>query len=332
VRVTLDAGAGHHITNPWWVATRPYGSRVKKLSFNLLELEQNCWTLDMTQHSNTKKRGKKGSKKTSTSQQKDMPSEAGTHRSQAQSESSAGDVQPAAKRNKSAVTVDDVPDEDSADKDEDGELSKASLLLNKVRPHLGITERLSEKWTSCIYAFFELIPNISYVEGRRYHAFQCAAKSCNFKSRRFLDTTDANSTGNMCRHVRKCWGEEPLNAVEAAENIGKARDMVVNALNETGSISAAFERQGKGVVTYSNRQHTRAETRVELVRWVSKSLRPFSIVKDESFHCLMKTGRPGYYIPSPKTVSRDVKQVFAKTRVRIAKLLRVSTWNDQTNS
>jgi hypothetical protein len=136
----------------------------------------------------------------------------------------------------------------------------------------------------------------------------------------------------MRRHVRKCWGEEPLNAAEAVENIGKVRDMVVNALDETGSISAAFERQGKGVVTYSNRQHTRAKTRVELVRWVSKSLRPFSIVKDESFHCLMKTRWPGYYIPSPKTVSRDVKQVFAKMCIRIAKLLRVSTWNDQTNS
>jgi hypothetical protein len=136
----------------------------------------------------------------------------------------------------------------------------------------------------------------------------------------------------MHRHVRKCWGEESLMAVEAAENIGQARDMVVRALNETGSISAAFERKGKGKVTYSNRQHTRAETRVELVRWVSKSLRPFSIVKDEGFHCLMKTGRPGYYLPSPKTVSRDVKEVFAKTRIRIAKLLRVSTRNNQMNS
>jgi hypothetical protein len=136
----------------------------------------------------------------------------------------------------------------------------------------------------------------------------------------------------MRRHVRRCWGDEALKAAEATENIGMARDMVVKALNETGSISAAFERKGKGVVTYSNRQHTRAETRVELVRWVSKSLRPFSIVNDESFHCLMKTGRPGYYIPSPKTVSRDVKEVFAKTRVRIAKLLRVSTWNNHSNN
>lgn len=131
----------------------------------------------------------------------------------------------------------------------------------------------------------------------------------------------------MRRHVIKCWGDEALKAATAVEDINKAREVVVNALNETGTISAAFERKGKGKVTYSNRQHTRAETRVELVRWVSKSLRPFDIVNDESFQCLMKTGRPGYYLPSPKTISRDVKTVFARTRIRIAKLLRVSAWH-----
>ena len=62
---------------------------------------------------------------------------------------------------------------------------------------------------------------------------------------------------------------------------------------------------------------------MEIVRWVSESLRPFQIVSDQGFQCLMKTGRPGYYLPSPSTVSRDVKVVFAKARNRIAKLLRV---------
>jgi hypothetical protein len=38
----------------------------------------------------------------------------------------------------------------------------------------------------------------------------------------------------------------------------------------------------------------------------------------------MKTGRPGYIIPSPSTVSRDVRMVFARTRQRIARVLQVS--------
>ena len=35
----------------------------------------------------------------------------------------------------------------------------------------------------------------------------------------------------------------------------------------------------------------------------------------------MKTGRPEYYIPSPTTVSRDVKKVFVNVRKRLAKML-----------
>jgi hypothetical protein len=63
--------------------------------------------------------------------------------------------------------------------------------------------------------------------------------------------------------------------------------------------------------------------RAEIVRWVVENNRPFTIVNDRGFQSLMKTGRPGYYLPSPSTVSRDVRQVFAHTRVRVAKMLQV---------
>ena len=59
----------------------------------------------------------------------------------------------------------------------------------------------------------------------------------------------------------------------------------------------------------------------EIVRWVSESIRPFEIVQDRGFQALMKTGRPEYYIPSSRTVSRDVKQVFVRACKRIAKML-----------
>ena len=87
-------------------------------------------------------------------------------------------------------------------------------------------------------------------------------------------------------------------------------------------ITVSFARK-KGTVTYSHRPHTRTETRTEIAHWVAESLRPFKIVRDRGFQCLMKTGRPGYYIPSPSTVGRDVKAVFARTRTRIAKMLQV---------
>ena len=65
--------------------------------------------------------------------------------------------------------------------------------------------------------------------------------------------------------------------------------------------------------------------RAEIVKWVSKSMRPFSIVEDDGFKVLMKTGRPEYYIPSPRTVARDVNHVFKATRKKISLMLRVST-------
>jgi uncharacterized DUF497 family protein len=61
--------------------------------------------------------------------------------------------------------------------------------------------------------------------------------------------------------VKNCWSDEALKATEAAENVEEARETVVKSLNNNGSITAVFERTGKGKVTYSNRQHTRTETR-----------------------------------------------------------------------
>jgi hypothetical protein len=49
---------------------------------------------------------------------------------------------------------------------------------------------------------------------------------------------------------------------------------------------------------------------MEIVQWVAESMHPFKIVEDRGFQCLMKTGRPDYYIPSAQTVSCDVKKIF----------------------
>jgi hypothetical protein len=70
---------------------------------------------------------------------------------------------------------------------------------------------------------------------------------------------------------------------------------------------------GKSKVTFSHQQHTKTESRAEIVRWVAKSKRPFDIVSDHGFQSLMKTGRSKYYIPSPTTVSCNIRRVFANT-------------------
>ncbi|KAG1839441.1 hypothetical protein DFJ58DRAFT_667761, partial [Suillus subalutaceus] len=182
-------------------------------------------------------------------------------------------------------------------------------------------DRLMTDWTSPIYAFFEPTPEIEYHDNRRCHVFKCAVRGCKHKVRQYLDKKDAKYTGNMRKHVKSCWGEAALQMAMEHRDTAAAQDGVVKDLLETGTIKSSFERKGKGKVTYSHRQHTHTETRAEIVRWVSESLRPFETVNDRGFQNLMKTGRPEYYIPSPSTVARDVKQVFVKTCEQIARML-----------
>ncbi|KAI0696129.1 hypothetical protein C8T65DRAFT_710664 [Cerioporus squamosus] len=177
-------------------------------------------------------------------------------------------------------------------------------------------------WTATVYAFYDPRPKI-FIKGTRVaHVFKCLAPKCKLTEgvKRWQDTGDRSSTSGLKRHAETCWGAEAVKAVLDAESVQVGRDEVVGGILRTGSITAFFPRK-KGQVSFSHRQHTKAETRTEVVRWVCENVRPFKIVRDRGFMVLMKTGRPGYFLPSPATVSRDVKTVFARTRVRIAKML-----------
>ncbi|KAH9911967.1 uncharacterized protein BXZ73DRAFT_56690 [Epithele typhae] len=158
-------------------------------------------------------------------------------------------------------------------------------------------------WDSPIYGFFKPIPKVaSDVNGRRMHIFECTAKSCHKKSvNRYIDKGDATSTGNMTRHAKGCFGDEAVKrATKADMTPAEVRQRFGKNASESGDITSFFERNGKGPVTYSHRQHTRTETR----------------------YSLLKTGRPGYWIPSATTVARDVKTLFARSRTRISCFLR----------
>jgi hypothetical protein len=132
--------------------------------------------------------------------------------------------------------------------------------------------------------------------------FQCAAQMCKHKLRgvwRFLDKGDVKLTGNMQKHAKKCWGDDVVASADKANDANEVRQTTVKGSLDPQSIMATFERKGRDMVTYSHRQHTKSEARAEIIQWVSESKRPFNIVKD----CI--------YIPSPTTVSQDVKRVFA---------------------
>ncbi|KAG1730979.1 uncharacterized protein EDB91DRAFT_1239010 [Suillus paluster] len=139
-------------------------------------------------------------------------------------------------------------------------------------------------WTSLIYVFFEPVPEIEY------HDKHCCHK-------------DAKSTSNRQKHVKSCWGDAALQAVMESGNTAAAQDGLTGhyiLLLHTLSIKTSLEQKGKGKVMYSHCQHTCSET----------SLQPFETVNDRGFQNPMKTGCPEYYIPSPSTITRDVKQNY----------------------
>jgi hypothetical protein len=118
-----------------------------------------------------------------------------------------------------------------------------------------------KEWTSPVYAFFDPTPRIIEINGRRAHVFTCGARGCKTTIRRYLDKKDARSTGNMRKHVKSCWGESMMSAADDAKDAGEVRTKIVAGILRDGSITTSFERKGKGKVTYSHRQHTRAETK-----------------------------------------------------------------------
>ncbi|KIK23459.1 hypothetical protein PISMIDRAFT_100559 [Pisolithus microcarpus 441] len=120
------------------------------------------------------------------------------------------------------------------------------------------SERLKQEWSSPIYAFFAQEPTIEYVTGWRSHVFWCMAKGCKKGVRQFLDKSDAWSTGNMCKHVRVCWGEDIFHQITQTKNATVACKAVKNYV-KNGSIKVTLDCKGK--VGYSHRQHTKIETR-----------------------------------------------------------------------
>ncbi|KAK6968921.1 hypothetical protein R3P38DRAFT_3337434 [Favolaschia claudopus] len=157
--------------------------------------------------------------------------------------------------------------------------------------------------------------SIEYRNGQLHHVFHCAARNCRHTVSRNQTTKDAKSTKNLRSHAVKCCGEDN---VAAALQVSTKRRHSDQRLTDLFKAHAAA-----GGESFSHVPLTREQTRVEHVRWISESLRPFTVVQDRGYRRLMKSGRPSTYIPSLRTVARDVKILFDKTRERLRKRFEV---------
>ncbi|PIL30443.1 hypothetical protein GSI_07142 [Ganoderma sinense ZZ0214-1] len=205
---------------------------------------------------------------------------------------------------------------DEQDSGDEGTSSESEPEVDEA----AVLKAMQQRWPSTIYAFYKPTPKIQYEGSRCAHIFKCANRGCDVTVRHFLDKKDHSSTSNLRAHAVKCWGPETVTAAAEVASVQVVRKEIVGSILKTGSITAHFEYKASQI-TYSTRQHSRTEMCVEIVKWVCESLRAFRIVEDPGFKVLMKTGRPGYYLPSTSTVARDVADVFQQSRSQIAKML-----------
>ncbi|KIL57330.1 hypothetical protein M378DRAFT_16332 [Amanita muscaria Koide BX008] len=156
--------------------------------------------------------------------------------------------------------------------------------------------RMMKGFNAPVYGFYEPIPAIVKVNGRRCHVFACAAVGCGQKIKRYLDKNDKCSTSNLRSHSKKCWGEEAFEKAHEVKDLAKIREVVGRAKNSpNGNVAAMFAcSEGKGIVSYMHRQHTTEEARAVIVKWVAQSMRPFSIVEDPGF-CYSLRVRPLFF-------------------------------------
>ncbi|KAJ3826915.1 hypothetical protein F5880DRAFT_1475440, partial [Lentinula raphanica] len=179
---------------------------------------------------------------------------------------------------------------------------------------------------SSVYAFFEAEPEIVFKSDGvqpMYLVFKCS--QCATRINQGVSTTDRGSTGNLTTHVKKCWGEDAYNAAKDS-TLEKAREAVKTAGKKGQSTLTLVLQTAKGwAKTFSTRPPENETIRVVTARWVAENARPFRMVQDRCYRWLQKDGRPKHYVPSEKTVARDLKKLYRKTREKLADELQVST-------
>ena len=81
----------------------------------------------------------------------------------------------------------------------------------------------------------------------------------------FLDMRDAQSMGNMCKHVKMCQGDDLLMTAGSAVNADEIQTKIVDGILRNGTITKSFERKGNGKRTYSNQALLHTSIKAEVV-------------------------------------------------------------------
>jgi len=102
-----------------------------------------------------------------------------------------------------------------------------------------------------------------------------------------------DSTSNLVRHVKACDG------------------------------GVAMARSGSITEFAQGSTYTPHRFRMKLALWVARHHRPFAIVEDDELVEIFTDLNNKVEVPSRFTVSRDVKEIFLMSRVKVSEILKV---------
>ena len=172
--------------------------------------------------------------------------------------------------------------------------------------------------------------------GHKYHFFKCASGMCKAKGQKgvchYLNLKDCTAMSNLKSHAVRCFGH----------NLAKSAFKKTQPRGCDGSIFAVFTHQGQQPIKISHHAHTTKESRLGLhlcfecshlwnfrahiARWCAKNNCPHRIIKDHQFDILMKARHLETSLPSPMTVSCNIRATFECCHECINTTLKVSLW------
>ncbi|KAJ6473782.1 hypothetical protein C8R45DRAFT_835183 [Mycena sanguinolenta] len=120
--------------------------------------------------------------------------------------------------------------------------------------------------------------------------------------------SDRSSTSNLKKHAEACWGEDAVRT--------RRSGVTDPATVQGGNIFASFARAGQRPVNVTHRAHTEVASRAHIVRWIAEANLPLKIVEDRELRELLGAGRPGFNIPSRRTIALFIHHDISATRNR----------------
>lgn len=151
---------------------------------------------------------------------------------------------------------------------------------------------------------------------------------CKKPVKRYQDTGDYASTGNITAHAKKCFGAGVVAKFREHAKSYSVSELWTLATDErirTPRIDDLFTRMAQEQQSFFIHPYTQDEYNAETVMWVSEDSRPFEVVQDRSYRWQIREGRPYMEVLHPKALGRWVRKAFAYVRRKVvAKKLQVS--------